>query len=55
MVYYRFDMLKTGNFPENLKLTDITPAFEKKNPLQKADYRQVSVLSSISKVFETLM
>ena len=27
------DMLKTGNFPENLKLADISPVFKKKNPL----------------------
>ena len=29
------DMLKTGNFPDNLKLADITPVFKKKNPLHK--------------------
>ena len=48
-------MLKTGNFPDNLKAADITPVFEKKNPLHKGNYRPVSVLrSSISKVFEKL-
>ena len=26
------DMLKSGNFPENLKLADLTPVFKKKNP-----------------------
>ena len=49
------DMLKTGNFPENLKLADITPIFKKKNRLHKAKYRPVSVLPCISKVFEKLM
>ena len=49
------DMLKTGNFPDNLKLADITPVFKKKNPLHKVNYRPVSVLPSISKVFEKLM
>ena len=44
------DILKTGNFPENLKLADITPVFKKKNPLHKADYRLVIVLPGISKV-----
>ena len=49
------DMLKTGNFPDNLKLADIIPVFKKKNPLHKVNYRPVSVLPSISKVFEKLM
>ena len=48
-------MLHTGNFPDNLKLADITPVFKKKNPLHKVYYRPVSVLPSISKVFEKLM
>ena len=49
------DMLKTGNFPENLKLADVTPVLKKKNRLHKVNYRPVSVLPSISKVFEKLM
>ena len=42
------DMLKTGNFPDNLKLADITAVFKKKNPLHKVNYRPVSFLPSIS-------
>ena len=49
------DMLKTENFPENLKLANITPVFKKKNPLHKVNYRPVSVLPNISKIFEKLM
>ena len=48
-------MLKTGNFPDNLRLADITPVFKKKNALDKVNYRPVSVLPSISKVFEKPM
>ena len=48
-------MLKTGNFPDNLKLADITPVFKKKNPFHKVNYRTVSVFLSISKLFEKLM
>ena len=48
-------MLKNGDFPDNLKLADITPVFKKKNPLHKVNHRPVSVLPSISKVFEKLM
>ena len=46
------DMLKSGIFPDNLKLADITPVSKRKNLSHKVNYRPVSVLSSISKVFE---
>ena len=39
------DMLKTGNFPDNLKLADITPVFKKKTSLRKVNYRPVSVFT----------
>ena len=44
-------------FPSNLKLADITPVFFffKKNPQLKENYRSVSVLPVLSKVFERLM
>ena len=32
-------MLKTGNFPDNPKLADITPVFNRKNPSHKVNYR----------------
>ena len=28
-------MLSTGNFPDNMKLANITPAFKEKNSLRK--------------------
>ena len=48
-------MLKTGIFPDKLNLSDINPVFKKKDPLLKVDYRSISVLPSISIVFEKLM
>ena len=48
-------MLKTENFPDNLKLADIFQVFKKENPLQKINYRPASVLPSISNVFEKLV
>ena len=48
------DMLSTGNFPDNMKLADITPVFKKKDPLKKENYIPVSILSAISKIFERL-
>ena len=47
-------MLSTGNFPGNMKLANITPVFKKKDPLKKENYRPVSILSAISKIFERL-
>ena len=47
--------LTTGEFPSNLKNADVTPVFKKNNPLNKENYRPVSVLPIISKVFEKLM
>ena len=44
-----------SNFPDNLKLADITPFFKKKDPLNKENYRPVSFLPSISKILEKLM
>ena len=41
--------------PENLKLADVTPVFKKKDPLDKANYRPVSVLPPVPKIFERLM
>ena len=42
-------------FPCNLKLADITPICKKKDPQAKENYRPVSVLPVLSKVFERLM
>ena len=47
--------LTTRQFPSNLKMADVTPVFKKNNPLSKENYRLVSVLPIISKVFEKLM
>ena len=47
--------LTTGEFPSNLKNANVTPVFKKNNPLNKENYRPVSVLPIISKVFGKLM
>ena len=49
------DMLSTCNFPDNIKLADMTPVYKKKDPLKKENYRSVSILSAISRIFERLM
>ena len=49
------ESLSNYEFPVKLKLADIIPVFKKKNPLDKANYRPVSVLPLISKIYEKLL
>ena len=42
-------------YTDNLKLADIKPVFKKKDPLNKINNRPVSVLPSVSKIFEKLL
>ena len=47
--------IKVGLFPDNLKLADVTPAYKKLSKHEKDNFRPVSILSALSKVFERLM
>ena len=47
--------LKEGVFPDDLKLADITPIFKKEDSLNKENYRPISILSHLSKVFERIL
>ena len=47
--------ISNSEFPEKLKLADVTPVFKNMDPLDKTDYRPVSVLPPVSKVFKKLM
>ena len=46
------EILRTVNFLDKLKLADITPVFKKNNPLEKENYRPVSVGPLVLKIFE---
>ena len=46
--------LKDGLFPYELKLADISPVFKKDDDLNKENYRPVSILSHMSKIFERI-
>ena len=47
--------LNKGEFPEILKMTEVTPIYKKANPFEKDNYRPISILSNISKTFERIM
>ena len=49
------ESLETSTFTDTFKLADITPVFKKKDPLDKTNYRPVSVLPIVSKLFEKIM
>ena len=44
-----------GFFPETLKMANVTPVYKKKDHLDKSNYRPVSILPSISKIYETVI
>ena len=49
------ESLTNNKFPDTLKLSDITPVFKKLDRSDKANYRPVSILPLLSKVFEKIM
>ena len=49
------ETLRTGNFPDRFKLPDLDPVFKMNNPLEKENYRPVSVLLVVSNIFETII
>ena len=52
---YVNESLTNNKFPDTLKLSDMTPVFKKLDPSDKANYRPVSILPLVSKVFEKIM
>ena len=49
------ESLTNNKFPDTLKLSNITPVFKKLDPSDEANYRQVSILPLVAKVFEKIM
>ena len=49
------EILGKQSFSQNLKLADITPVYKKKDPTSVENYRPVSVLPSVSKMFERII
>ena len=44
-----------GKFPSELKMADVIPIFKKDDPFEKANHRPISLLPSLSKVYEKLI
>ena len=47
--------IKTGIYPDKLKVAKVVPIFQKEDKLQLKNYRLISVLHVISKIFENVM
>ena len=47
--------LSNKEFPDELKIADVTPIYKKDDPNKSKNYRPVSVLPVVSQVFEKIM
>ena len=47
-----YNSLKESTFPDELKQSEVMTVYRKLDPLQKENYRQVSLLPHISNIFE---
>ena len=56
LIFQNFNQfLINGEFPLCLKPVEVIPAFKKEEKLDKSNYRPVSILPVISKIYERLM
>ena len=47
--------IATSCFPTELKTSQVIPVYKTKDPLDKANYRPISVLPAFSKIFERIL
>ena len=52
---WNIEIINNKKFPSKLKYADITPIFKKLDTILKENYRPVSILPVVSKIFERLM
>ena len=49
------ECIKQSKFSNELKIADIMPIFKKEDPLEKTNYRPISILPTVSKIFEIIL
>ena len=49
------ECIKQNKFPNELKIADITTIFKKEDPLDKTNYRTISILPTVTKIFERIL
>ena len=49
------EAIENNKFPDSLKLSVVTPVYKKLDPSDKTNYRPVSFLPLLSKVFEKII
>ena len=47
--------LSTGEIPENLKSAKVMPIYKKNSKLEAGNYRPISILNTLSKLFERIV
>ena len=47
--------LSSSQYPNGLKYADVTPVFKKDDKSEKSNYRPISILPNLSKVYERIM
>ena len=47
--------MKCNIFPDNMKLSELSPSYKKSDNLMEGNYRPVSMLTTVSKLYESLM
>ena len=49
------ECIKQNKFSDELKIADIMPIFKKEDPLDKTNYRPISILPTNSEIFERIL
>ena len=51
-IFFLITPVESGMFPDELKLAEVLPVFKNNDEKDKSNYRPISILSNISKIYE---